>query len=1153
MLMRKIAALSLFILCAAYSGPVAAVTLAVSAGANHSMALKADGSVRSWGDDTSGQLGSGRSLASSFPTAVPGLSGVVTVASGDAHVLALKSDGTVWAWGGNGNGQLGDGTTTTRSTPVAVTGLSGVIAIAAGSTHSVALKNDGSVWTWGTNYEGQLGVNSDNCSTPIQVPGVTATAISAKAGQTFALRNDGRVLGWGKNDQGQLGDGSITPPYTGRFTPMPVSGLAGVAEISAGGNFALARKFDGTIWSWGANASGQLGNGTATNSLVPVQVNGLNSVTALSAGWDHSLVLRTDGSVWAWGGNGYGQLGDGTYADRPVPVPLAGLPSIVAVSTGFLHSVVVANDGTVWSWGANQFGQLGDYTTTGQTAPILSAATGVTRIAVGDGSTVALKRDGTVLTWGDNSHGQLGNGARIFLTTPATVSGFTGAAAIAAGGIHSVALKSDGTVWAWGNNDVADQLGDGTGVNRSVPGQVPGLSGITAIAAGYYHTLALKAGGSVLAWGYNFSNQLGTGVSAGPSSLIQVNGVSQVTAISAGDAHSVALEADGSVWTWGANDVGQLGDGSVTGQYQGRAVPQAVPGLTRIVAIAAGGSHTLALRSDGTLWAWGSNYSGQLGDGTTTDRAKPVQVAGFNNVVTIAAGENHSVAVTSDGTVWAWGVNYDGRLGNGSTQDSAIPVAVIGLNGVAGISGGGSHTLARKADGTVWSWGPNDLGQLGDGTEAMRVAPVVVLRENGTGSLQANDWFLDLNPALAKVIPSASVPPFLVLTTASGSDAAQTVIANVKFNAVSVGQAGAVFITAQVPAGSPLPGVSTSRLVARSIRTAAQRRQPASGGTTYTLIQLTPAGWQPVVNGQLTPFVTGVLGDALASQTILRNTDTTRIPGATFCLGYGTDAASMLSGGTIRSVASISGGASGISASCIPGSLTPQSGLWWNPAEGGRGYTLEFSGGKLFMAAYLYDASGRSTWYGAGPAMKSGSNFSAPMTAYSGGQTLTGAYRSPAQGMSPGTLSINFSDATHGTMTWPGGTIPITRYEFTTDGLNAPPSATQPQTGWWWNPAEGGRGFSVEVQNGMAFIASYMYDGSGNPVWYASGPAALTANNTYQGSWSSYTGGQTLTGAYHSANAPTGAGSITIQFTQPAAATMTLPDGRQIPLQRFGF
>lgn len=241
--------------------------------------------------------------------------------------------------------------------------------------------------------------------------------------------------------------------------------------------------------------------------------------------------------------------------------------------------------------------------------------------------------------------------------------------------------------------------------------------------------------------------------------------------------------------------------------------------------------------------------------------------------------------------------------------------------------------------------------------------------------------------------------------------------------------------------------------------------------------------------------------------------------------------------------------------SVVAPAVIPQTGYWWNPAEGGRGFTIEQNGssGNVFFATYLYVADGNPVWYAAGPAPMTGSTFSAPLTLYTGGQTLTGAYQQATQGASPGNVSITFSDASDGMLTWPGGTIPIQRYQFTPGGLGSPPTATQPQTGYWWNAAEGGRGYTIEVQNNIAFVAAYMYDASGNPVWYASGPARLTGNNTYQGNWTIFTGGETLTGTYQPPTGSADAGSLTIQFTSATAGTLTLPDGRQIPIQRYAF
>jgi alpha-tubulin suppressor-like RCC1 family protein len=791
-------------------------------------------------------------------------------------------------------------------------------------------------------------------------------------------------------------------------------------------------------------------------------------------------------------------------------------------------------------------------------------------VGAGGDFTVAATRDGNVWAWGDNTAGELGFGFTDNRSTPQTIPFLANVASIYSGGDTSFALKNDGSIWSWGLN-ASGQLGIGNNSPKSVPTQIPGFAGVLGIGANLFHTLAVKSDGTAWAWGWGNEGELGNGSNSNQQSPVQVAGLSNVSAVSAGGEHSLALLSNGTVWAWGSNYYGQLGNGLSTGSN----TALQVPGLSNIVAISAGAFHSLALRSDGSVFAWGGNFFGQIGDGTTTNRATPVPVTGIRNVNAVSAGWYHSLVLRSDGTVWAWGSNY-GNLGDGTASFKLTPVQVLGLTGIVQVSASKYDTrtsrfsVAMGRDGTVYSWGENDTGQLADGTYAQRLAPVIVLHENGSGSLQAGNWFLDLIPATQKNIAAKYIPAFGLLAAASGSDSSRTVLANLTYRPADVGSNGSVFITARVPAGSYLIpgngamalGIATQDSVLRervggpgALRAPLPRtRTSAPSGTAYVQIQLTPAGWQPVVNGQLVPFVTGVLGSALASQTILNNVDTTQLPGASFCIGYGGSASSMLSNGTVRSVVSVVGAPVGTVVDCVPSnSFAPQSGVWWNPAEGGRGYTLEYNGTNLFMATYLYDASGRSTWYGAGPAAMSGTTFSAPLTSYSGGQTLTGNFKPATQGASPGIISIVFTDATHATMTWPGGTIPITRYEFVTNGLTLPPTATQPQTGWWWNPSEGGRGFSVEVQNGSAFIASYMYDGTGNPVWYASGPAALTGTNTYQGSWTSYTGGQTLTGAYRSPTGTTNAGNLTLQFTSATTGTLTLPDNRQIPIQRFGF
>jgi hypothetical protein len=231
----------------------------------------------------------------------------------------------------------------------------------------------------------------------------------------------------------------------------------------------------------------------------------------------------------------------------------------------------------------------------------------------------------------------------------------------------------------------------------------------------------------------------------------------------------------------------------------------------------------------------------------------------------------------------------------------------------------------------------------------------------------------------------------------------------------------------------------------------------------------------------------------------------------------------------------------------------PQTGYWWNPADAGSGFVIEIQGSNLLMAGFFYDSSGRASWATSTGIITTPGQYSGTLVSYTGGQTLTGNYVAAVQTPSFGNVSISFGSDTQATLTWPGGTIPIQRFDIVPGGSSAAQPSTNPQTGWWWNPAEGGRGFALEVQNGQVYLAGYMYDTSGNPIWYLATGALINAT-TFQGSWQQYGNGQTLTGKYQaSVVVNANVGSVTLQFTDYANATLTLPDGRQIPIQRYAF
>lgn len=355
-------------------------------------------------------------------------------------------------------------------------------------------------------------------------------------------------------------------------TWLTADGTAGGIVVRHGGR-AIASFVDGhvgqikvvvyEIAGWGDNSYGELGNGTTTNVIVPwVTPAGLGNVQSAAQGRNHSLAVKDDGTVWAWGANDAGQLGDGGATIRLAPVAVTGLADAVQVAGGRAHSLALLADGSVWAWGDNASGQLGNGTTEAQSAPApVSGANAMRGIAAGRNFSLALRADGTLWAWGENALGQLGNGSAINAVVPQPVTGLANVTAVTAGGYAAYALKADGTVWAWGDN-VSGQLGDSTTIAHRTPAVVYGLSRVMALASGDYHCLALKADGTVWAWGNNMHGQLGDGTTTMRLAPVQVSGLSGCIAVATGGGHSLALAGDSTVYAWGDNGTGNLGDGT---------------------------------------------------------------------------------------------------------------------------------------------------------------------------------------------------------------------------------------------------------------------------------------------------------------------------------------------------------------------------------------------------------------------------------------------------------------------------------------------------------------------------------------------------------------------------------------------------------------
>jgi alpha-tubulin suppressor-like RCC1 family protein len=608
---------------------------AVIAGAGFSCALLADRTAVCWGDDSDGELGDGApSPTPRAPTPVAGLAGVRALAAHWQHACALLTDGTVACWGSNTSGQLGDGTTTNRPQPVAVPGLGRVVAVATGLSHTCAMAAGG-VHCWGSNSQGQIGNGTSDATTPVLQPTlvqivIDPVAIDAGAQHTCIARLGGQVLCWGQNTSGQLGEGTMTS----LTEPVPVLGLGNAGAVATGATFSCAATADGAIFCWGDDHYGQLGDGRAVVSPQPATLAG--SVDGVAAGGAHSCAVRrgltadTDAFV-CWGSDQAGQLGDNDDTDRGVPAPIKVDLVPAAIWAGALHTCATDSSGELWCWGRGSSGQLGPGHPIDTPLPIevaLPAGAGpAVSAAAGDAHTCVLASPdgasgGDIYCFGDNSHGQLGDGT---LTSRATLAPVTlgptaaRAVAVAAGSDHTCAIDVSGQAWCWGGGD-SGQLGDAAAVDQPAPVAVT-LPGRLTVAA-----------------------------------------------VSAGGAHSCAVDTAGGVWCWGADDRGQLGLG-VTGAPV--TAPAAVAGLAGpATGVSAGGAHSCATLAGGSVWCWGANDSGQLGDGTTVDRPTPAQVARAAGVV--SAGALHTCA-SAAGHTSCWGADTSGQLGDGATLTISAP------------------------------------------------------------------------------------------------------------------------------------------------------------------------------------------------------------------------------------------------------------------------------------------------------------------------------------------------------------------------------------------------------------------------------------------------------------------------------------------------
>lgn len=699
----------------------------VSAGNSHYLEIK-NGKLYASGKNNQGQLGNSSQQNESLPVRIGTDENWIFVSGGTDFSMGIKADGTLWAWGLNDRGQLGVGNTVNSSVPVQVGSDHNWTSVSAGGKHTIALKSDGTLWAWGYNYFGQLGNGtisgwSASFPEPVQIgTDKDWSSISAGINHNLALKANGSLWAWGENTLGQLGNGSTS---TGIATPVHIDINTKWRQISAGGYFSAALKSDGSLWAWGDNYYGQIANGNTASVTEPSQI-GTNVWKNVQAGKYHVIATSTDGTAWQWGD----VLGAGQSVPSN-PVMISNISKIVSVSAGEYTAYALASDGKLYTWGKNNLGQLGtgSIQEQAQENPEFngSKSNEIITVASGHGfSTMVLYGNGNLKGWGYNGDYNLGIGDNIDYNAPTDIpAAGENNISISVGYGHSLVLKDDGTAWGWGDNE-SGAVGSITGNSvEAIPAQIGQNNDWLGIIAGSFSSAGIKADGTLWTWGYNSNGNLGNGNRSSEFHPVRVGTENDLwNTISMGGFHTIAIKDDGTLWGWGRNYAGEAGGGSDTADIL---TPQQIGTDDDWVAVSAHTMSSYALKADGTLWGWGAASMGQLGQPLPlpTKILEPTRIGAEDHFLKAKLASWSGAGIIETGELKAWSnfATYFHELGIGDGQNHPTPVLVPDHNNIVQISTGQNHKSILKASRTdVCMVGRNANGEVGMGTNQISYA-----------------------------------------------------------------------------------------------------------------------------------------------------------------------------------------------------------------------------------------------------------------------------------------------------------------------------------------------------------------------------------------------------------------------------------------------
>ncbi|MCB1202809.1 MAG: SUMF1/EgtB/PvdO family nonheme iron enzyme [Verrucomicrobiae bacterium] len=538
------------------------------------------------------------------------------------------------------------------------------------------------------------------------------------------MRADGTLWAWGINSNGQLGEGGTLA----KTSPTQVVSSKEWSSFTVGNSHMAAVATDGTLWAWGLNSTGQLGLGDTTQRTVPTQVGSESNWSKVFCGGNFTVGLKTNGELWAWGTNSNGELGIGNFVQANSPVRIGSDSDWADAIGGFSHVLAVKVDGSLWAWGSNGSGKLGIGSLTSENTPTrVGTETDWTALSASTSGSGAMKTDGSLWIWGTNAAGQFGDGTQGgWSTTPRRFLSGEGWIGFAVGGEHALALDEDGML------TVAGPGGNFSGASpRSLTKAAESSADWLQLSGTGVNFHAVRSDGTLWAWGRSGSGQFGDGTTIDRYTLTRIGTESQWRSVKTGGhtifsgAATFALKSDGTLWGSGPNSSGQLGDGTTTQR-------------TSFVQIGTnanwaqfdfGTNFAMAVQTDGTLWGWGINGAYQLGQGINTNRNVPTRTGTDSNWRKVACGRGHAAGIRTDGSLWAWGANNFGQVGDGTFSLRTTPVRVGTATDWVDVACGSDHTMALKTDGSLWVWGNNTYGQLGRGNRIHSSLPYRV----GTG------------------------------------------------------------------------------------------------------------------------------------------------------------------------------------------------------------------------------------------------------------------------------------------------------------------------------------------------------------------------------------------------------------------------------------